>query len=109
MIGLWSGYIAMQAKLATMVADLVVSEADYLITGTIPVYASSKLHLPSCPLLQVEMSNVQGYVALLAAHDLGADYATAPFAVAAFDLSSTSSPNVQLGLLARVRAFSIKN
>ena len=96
MIGLWSGYIALQKTLATMVADLVVSEADYLITGTIPAYAPSKLHWPACPLLQAEMSNVQDYVALLAAHDLEADFATAPFAVAAFDLASTSSPNVQL-------------
>ena len=90
-VALWVGstYLSLRRDLANVVAGIVACEADYLLTGVIPAFAPSKFVLPPCPLLDAELSNVQHYVALLAAHDLEADCATAPFAVAAFDLATS--------------------
>ena len=95
----WSAYLSLRRDIANVVAGVVVCETNYLLTGVIPAYAPSKFVLPPCPLLDAELSNVQHYVALLAAHDLETDCATAPFAVAAFDLASPSLPLVHSGCL----------
>ena len=58
--GLWATIMIAQCVLASMVAFVVQSEADYLMTGTIPAYAPSKLHMSAEA--RAEIDSLQYYV-----------------------------------------------
>ena len=60
--GLCATVMITQCALAWMVAFVVQSEAAFLMTGTIPAYAPSKLHISAAA--QDEIDNLQCYVGL---------------------------------------------
>ena len=87
-------YIAMQQVITFEVAHVIEAEQTWMMFGTVPPYAESKLHMSQEAAWEVE--SLQSYVAALALHD-----ATTPdcvYTVVAFDLATSDQSLLHHGV-----------
>ena len=84
---MWASYFALQSISAAQVHHFVLSEFDYMTTGILPAFAPSKVYLSQNATWEIQ--SLQDYVVFLVEHDMVAEPGAAPFATAAFNLSSS--------------------